>query len=290
MISPRLATMTLSIPFAVVVFASLVTLPTTARAVELEPFGVNICFGGGTFSLSSANFPDLVGSTGVETAVMNYSETLKLDNDLNGLATGLQSARINVFDASGTRLWTRADMSVLSNEVFYAAPTINGLTVGTNVLGVETLPGFLGSSSTIVPYSTICRGSGVVNAGGQKFLFVSLGTAAYSGTLESPTDLSKLRIWILDASDGSLVFKHIIDGRANSLFLAFTSGIIDYDGDGSDELVIARSTRLSPQGDRERATLIIESYNLTTGTRENRSIVNVAHEFTNENEVGGGTR
>ena len=284
MISSRLAIKTLAIPFAVVVFALVTAFPSTARAVEIEPFGVNVCFGGGTFTYASANYPDLVGDAGVETAVMNYSETLKLDNDMNGLATGLQSARINVFDASGTRIWTRADMSVLSNEVFFVAPTINGLTVGTNILGVETIPGFLGSS-VIVPYSTICRGSGVVNAGGQKFLFVSLGTAAYTGTLESPTDLSKLRIWILDANDGSVVFKHVIDGRANSLFLAFTSGIIDYDGDGSDELVIARSTRLAPQGDRERATLIIESYNLTTGARENRSTVNAADEFTNENEV-----
>ena len=284
MISPRFAIQILTLPFAVVFFASFITLPSTARAVEIEPFGVNVCFGGGTFTISGANYPDLVGDAGVETAVMNYSETLKLDNDMNGLATGLQSARINVFDASGTRIWTRADMSVLSNEVFFVAPTINGLTVGTNILGVETIPGFLGSS-VIVPYSTICRGSGVVNAGGQKFLFVSLGTAAYTGTLESPTDLSKLRIWILDANDGSVVFKHVIDGRANSLFLAFTSGIIDYDGDGSDELVIARSTRLAPQGDRERASLIIESYNLTTGARENRSTVNAADEFTNENEV-----
>lgn len=283
MIAPRLAIRTVILPVAVTFFASLFALPSTARAVELEPFGVNVCFGGGSFAFSGALYADLDGSPGVETVLVNYSEKLKFDSDLNGLATGLQGARINVFDASGTRIWTRADMSVLSNEVFFADPTVNQLVVGTNVSGVETI--LRGFDSLMVPLSTICRASGVVNAGGQKFVFVALGTAAFAGTLESPTDLSKLRIWLLDATDGSIVFKHIVDGRANNLFSPFASGITDYDGDGSDELVIVRSIRRPPQGDRERASLIIESYNLVTGTREDRSVVFAANEFTNENAL-----
>lgn len=129
----------------------------------------------------------------------------------------------------------------------------------------------------------MCEGVGVAEVGGEKYILLSAGASAAEGTPETGTDLSKIRLWVLDRTNGDIVMTHTLTGAVGQFLVAQNSGVMDINGDGDDELVVVRAEPRAPFGDKERVYFHTETINLLTGVSEGITTVNYSISFTNLN-------
>ena len=125
----------------------------------------------------------------------------------------------------------------------------------------------------------MCEGVGVAEVGGEKYILLSAGASAAEGTPETGTDLSKIRLWVLDRTNGDIVMTHTLTGAVGQFLVAQNSGVMDI----NDELVVVRAEPRAPFGDKERVYFHTETINLLTGVSEGITTVNYSISFTNLN-------
>ncbi|MDH4049731.1 MAG: hypothetical protein OEW68_16505 [Gammaproteobacteria bacterium] len=247
-----------------------------ASAVPQPQAAFPVCFGSFGFVASAGPFVDINGSPGLETIVPHRSVTIEADLDADFLAVAHTTYIVNYHDESGTLVWQRPGLGVSSNEVMTALPGFDLLSVGTN---------FMPPLQMIEFYTLgfVCEGVGVAEAGGNTYVVLSAGAAAAEGSADAGTDLSKIRIWVLNKDNGNVVFTHTLAGQPGRFMIPQSSGVLDIDGDGDDELVVVRSEYRPPAGGKERVFIHTEWINLVTGVSEGNTTVNYSISMDNQN-------
>ena len=212
-------------------------------------------------------------------ASINHINTIQLADSSSGRSTVLQNVTLRIYDADGTLDWKAGPFYLKSN------PFVSPL----------NLPGFEGVVPAVFPDVTShlavfpafggeCVGAGVVESGGKRYVVLSVGTAASEGTARAPVDLSKINLYVFNAANGNRVFTHKIRPR-NGWFLSALGGpnIVDYDGDGSQELVIARVKGLA----NNKAQFQYDVINIANGNQLQRTNIYQTNNEKNENpELG----
>jgi hypothetical protein len=254
--------------------------PATAGAQSL-PFGLGfglICGLG-----HSEPVPLQVEENGpLRLASMNATTRILADTDFDGATSVQQTVSLRLFDLQGNLEW-KAGPFVLKSFEFASSLNFPGFD------GVTPAPGALPDTSSHLavfpPFGTECNGVGVAVHNGQRYVIMTMGTVASAGTAEAPQDLSKVILYVFNASNGNLVRKHKVVPR-DGWFLSGFGGpaVLDADGDGNSEVVVARVRGLS----NNRAEFLYESFNLVTGNREQRTRIVQKDKEANENPEFGG--
>jgi hypothetical protein len=248
----------------------------TALAVPTPPAVFPVCFGSLGLIASAGPFVDINGSPGLETLVPHRSVTIDLDDDFDLLAVAHVNYILNYHDETGALVWQRAGLAVSSNEVFTALAGLDLLSVGTTFTPPLQMASFYTLGFT-------CEGTGIAEVGSNQYVIMTAGASAAEGDVTTGTDLSKIRIWVLDKTDGSDVKIHTVAGVPGTFLVAQSSGIFDIDADGDDELVIVRAEPRANLGDKERVFIHTETINLLTGVSEGTTTVNYSISMNNMN-------
>jgi hypothetical protein len=208
-------------------------------------------------------------------ASINATTRILEDSDFDGATQVKKTATLRVFDLQGNLVWKAGPYSLTSFE--FANPL--------NFPGFDGVtPSVLADTSTHLavypPFGAECTGVGFGVHNGTPYVLMTLGTIASSGTAEEPEDLSKIDLYVFDADNGSLVQKHKIRPQ-NGWFQSGYGGpiVLDADGDGNSEVIVARVRGLP----NNRAEFRYDMFNLINGNRERRAKIIQSNDETNDN-------
>ena len=253
------------------------SMPTVASAQ-------NFNFGLGFFSFCGLSHSEpfalpVKNDGSLSFASLNHINTIQLANQ-SGRSTVLQNVTLRIFNADGTLDWKAGPFFLKSN------PFVSPLNLPGSFEGVvpAVFPDVTSHLAVFPAFGGECVGAGVVESGGRRYVVLSVGTAASEGTARAPVDLSKINLYVFNAANGNRVFTHRIR-PVNGWFLSALGGpnIVDYDGDGSQELVIVRVKGLR----NNKAQFRYDFVNIATGELLERTSLFQTNNEKNENPTGG---
>lgn len=247
---------------------------TPAVAVDFSPPNAGLC---GVSNLIGASIIDRDGNGNLGVIAPTRNDTLDLDDDADGFATGVLRLTIELLDDNGNRVWQRSGFTVAANEIMLANPFADDLSPA-------TIPNVPTRHLQYYSFGFICEGWGTVESGAQRYLYVSNGTTGVDAD-NGDTDQSVVKVWIVNLANGNIVQTHRIIPQGGKFLLAFNSGFLDFDNDGNDELVVLRASYLGDTGDRSRFRITVEVFNLLTGVLEQEFNTIVSDTFLNNNPM-----
>ena len=247
---------------------------TPALAVDFSPPVAGLC---GVANLIGASIIDRDGNGNLGVIAPTRNDTLELDDDTDGFATGILRLTIELLDDNGIRVWQRSGFTVAANEIMLASPFADDLSPA-------TIPNVPTRHLQYYSIPSICEGWGTVESGSQRYLYVSNGATGVDADA-GDTDLSVIKVWIVNLANGNIVQTHRLIPQGGKFLLPFSSGFLDFDNDGNDELVVFRASYLGDTGDRSRFRITVEVFNLLTGALEQQFNTIVSDTFLNENPL-----
>ena len=239
-----------------------VLVPSEALAFEPPAAGTNLCLSVGT----NPFFADVTdAAAGSELVVTSIQETILADDNMNDLSVVRAAVTVQVLNRTGGEEWRSDKLILFSPDL---ATVVPGLGI---VPDSYYFPGLTSNTFNTYLFSGgyTCYGTAfAVQANGNKYLAVAIGFLAQTGDDESTgVDESRVNVWILDATDGSIVYVHQLRPRAGRFLSTLgLSGIGPVDNNADDDLVAAWVVPLGDGGYKLR----YETYNILTGTLEDK--------------------
>ena len=250
-----------------------------ANAIEFDPKVASLCFGIGVSGASTSAIFDVDGTGPLEIFIVSRNDLVKLDDDMDQLAEGTLIRKYRLLDSDGNDLWSSPATMVLGASDALASFVNDVVPFASKDLGGDS------RLLDFFPVPFLCEGAIVAEAGGTKYLVVTLGVSAAEGDETTGPDRSVMKVLLLNIGTGAVEVSHKFSPQGANNLLLFESRIGDYDGDGDDEIIMVRSVYLGPSGNRERFKLIIEVFNMLTKAMEKRVVIFTNDEFLNENPV-----
>lgn len=248
--------------------ATLLLSNTALAQVPFDDFYNLICLG----PAEGPVLANIDGDAKLEILRPNITSTILQDVDTDNLAEADLEVSVKALEQNGNEKWNRKSLTIKTNDVAMANPFFGAVLVGVTYQPPDQMLGLLG-------FNTECLGLGVAEVGNKKYVMVSLGIAAVEGMGTTYEDFTKINVWILDAATGAVVHKHTIRPRTNRMWVDFSSGVFDVDGDGDDELVSIYA-KLTSEEQIEWKALV---FNLLTGQKKSESVVFQNVKFENLN-------
>lgn len=274
MIRQELRKATISTALAVLSAPICFLAVTPAMAVDFSPPVAGLC---GVSNLIGASVIDRDGNGNIGVIAPTRNDTLDLDDDDDGFATGVLRLTIELLNDDGNRIWQRSGFTVAANEILLANPLADDMLPA-------TIPNVPTRHLPYYSFGFICEGWGTVESGAQRYLYVSNGTTGVDSDA-GDTDQSVVKVWIVNLANGNIVQTHRIIPQGGKYLLAFNSGFLDFDNDGNDELVVFRASYLGDTGNRSRFRITVEVFNLLTGVLEQQFNTIVSDTFLNNNPL-----
>lgn len=250
-----------------------------AHAVDAPPPALGFCFGFGFGFGGFGGLLDIDSAGGLELLIPSRDDRVKLDEQPpDGFAKATLTRQLRLFDSNGADLWGSAASLVIGTDDLVLA-------VSDDVTPAKFMQLLNSRLLAFYPFPFICEGYGVAESGGQRYVIANLGVSAAEGNEMSGSDLSVIKVFVINASTGAIVKSHKFAAQGANFLLLTESGVADFDGDGNDEIVIVRTVNLGPVGNRERIKIVVEVFNLVTGALKKRLIFYRNDTFVNDNPL-----
>lgn len=246
------------------------------HAVDTRPAGLGLCFGFGFGFGAIGGVVNVDNSGGVELLIASREDRVKLDSDIDGFAEATLTRKLRLIDSNGADVWGSPASLVIGTDDLVSA-------IGDDIIPAKFMQLLNSRLSEVYPIPFICEGYGVAESGGQRYVIANLGVSAAEGDETTGSDLSVVKVYVLNTTTGAIVKSHKFAAQGANFLLLSESGIGDFDGDGDDELFVVRTVNLGAIGNRERFKIVVEVFHLVTGALERRLVLYRNDTFTNDN-------